>query len=175
MPRRSKVDGLPPGLRASLQRLLLDRSHAGYHALAGWLREQGYEISHASVHRYDQRLQRVMERIRASTEAARLIAQAAPDEQDEHSAAVLRMVQSALFSAMTQVAEADDAAPAERVKLLANAARAVAEASRASIGQKRWQQEVEGRLAAAEAAARAKGAALDPATLGAIREALYGA
>lgn len=174
MPRRSKVDGLPPALKTALERLLLDRSHRGYHALAAWLREQGYEISHASVHRYDQRLQRVMERIRASTEAARLIAAAAPDEQDEHSAAVLRMVQSALFSAMTQVAEADDAAPAERVKLLAHAARAVAEASRASIGQKRWAEEVRAKLDEVERAAVRAGKRLDAETLKTIREGLYG-
>ena len=92
MARRPKIDALPPELKAQLERLLLDRTHGGYMALSAWLKEQGFEISHAAVHRYDQRMQNVMSRIKASTEAARLIAQSAPDEADEHSAAVLRMV-----------------------------------------------------------------------------------
>jgi len=116
----------------------------------------------------------VMARIRASTEAARLIAQASPDESDEHSAAVLRMVQSSLFEAMTRVTEADDADPADQVKLLSAAARAIADASRASIGQKRWADEVRDRLDSVERVAAKAGKQLDAATLHAIREGLYG-
>jgi len=174
MPRRPKIDTLPPELKAQLERLLVDRSHAGYLALSAWLGERGYSISHAAVHRYDQRLQTVMARIRASTEAARLIAQASPDESDEHSAAVLRMVQSSLFEAMTRVTEADDADPADQVKLLSAAARAIADASRASIGQKRWADEVRDRLDSVERVAAKAGKQLDAATLHAIREGLYG-
>ena len=174
MPRPSKVDRLPPELRAQLERLLLDKTHGGYHALADWLRAQGYEISHASVHRHDQRLHAVMGRMRAAAEAAVLINRAAPDEADEQSAATIRMVQAALFDAMTAVAGAEDADPAERVKLLSPAARAVAEASRASIGNKKWQQEVRERLEAVEKAAEKTGKRLDAATLKAVREALYG-
>ncbi|TCS69753.1 uncharacterized protein DUF3486 [Sulfuritortus calidifontis] len=175
MARRSKVDTLPPALKAELERLLADRTHGGYEALAAWLKEQGYEIGKSSLHRYDQRVQAVMLRIKASTEAARLIAQAAPDEADEHSAAVLRMVQSALFDAMSRVTEAADLAdPAEQVKVLSQAARAIAEASRASIGQKRWADEVRAKLDEVERVARNAGKALDAETLKAIREGLYG-
>ena len=173
MPRRSKVEALPQPLREQLERLLMDRSH-GYVALADWLKSQGYEISHAAVHRYDQRLQSVMARIRASTEAARLIAQSSPDEADEHSAAVLRMVQSALFEAMTRVTEADDADPADQVKLLSQAARAIADASRASIGQKKWADEVRSKLDSLEAEQVKGTRRLDAETLRAVREALYG-
>jgi len=175
MPRRSKIDTLPPSLRAELERVLVDKTHGGYLALAAWLGEHGFEISHASVHRYDQRLQRVMGRIRAAAEAAVILNRAAPDEADEQSAATIRMVQSSLFEAMTQIAEADDADPAEQVKLLSTAARAVAEASRASIGNKRWQEEVRSRLDQAESVAQKAGKRLDPETLKAVREALYGA
>ncbi|MEW5885542.1 MAG: phage protein Gp27 family protein [Pseudomonadota bacterium] len=174
MPRRPKIDALPLELKAQLERLLLDKTHGGYVALSSWLKEQGYEISHAAVHRYDQRMQVVMARIRASTEAARLIAQAAPDEADEHSAAVLRMVQSSLFEAMTRVTEAQDAEPADQVKILSQAARAIAEASRASIGQKRWADEVKTRLDEVERVASNAGKRLDAETLKAVREALYG-
>lgn len=174
MARRPKIDGLPADLKSQLERLLVDKSHGGYQALSAWLKEQGFEISHAAVHRYDQRLQTVMARIRASTEAARLIAQASPDESDEHSAAVLRMVQSSLFDAMTRVTEAQDADPADQVKVLSQAARAIAEASRASISQKKWADEVRQKLDALEAVQDKSEKRLDAATLKAVREALYG-
>lgn len=175
MGRRSKVDGLPPALKAELERLLADRAHGGYEALAEWLAGQGYQISKSSLHRYDTRVQAVMSRIKASTEAARLLAQAAPDEADEHSAAVLRIVQSSLFDALTRVAEAsEEADPAEQVKVLSQAARAIAEASRASIGQKRWADEVREKLDALERVASKAGKRLDAETLKAVREGLYG-
>lgn len=175
MPRRSKIDGLPPALKAELERLLADRAHGGYEALAAWLAEQGYTIGKSSLHRYDQRVQAVMSRIKASTEAARLLAQAAPDEADEHSAAVLRMVQSALFDAMTRVAEAgEEADPEKQVKVLSAAARAIAEASRASIGQKRWADEVRVKLEEVERVAQKAGRRLDAETLRVVKEGLYG-
>ncbi len=175
MGRRSKVDGLPQPLKAELERLLADRAHGGYEALAEWLRAQGYEIGKSSLHRYDRRVQAVMSRIKASTEAARLLAQAAPDEADEHSAAVLRIVQSSLFDALTRVAEAsEEADPAEQVKVLSQAARAIAEASRASIGQKKWADEVREKLDALERVASKAGKRLDAETLKAVRKELYG-
>lgn len=175
MARRSKVDTLPPALKAELERLLADRTHGGYEALAAWLKEQGFEIGKSSLHRYDQRVQAVMLRIKASTEAARLIAQASPDEADEHSAAVLRMVQSALFDALSRVTEAaEESDPAEQVKVLAQAARAIAEASRASIGQKKWADEVRAKIDEVERVARNAGKTLDAETLRTIREGLYG-
>jgi predicted phage tail protein len=163
MPRRPKITQLPPELRAQLEKLLADQSHGGYEALSAWLAEQGYQIGKSSL-----------AAIRASTEAAKIIAQASPDEADEHSAAVIRLVQSALFDAMLAVREAEDADPAEQVKLLTHAARAVAEASRASIGQKRWAEEVRAKLDAVERAAARDGKTLDAATLEAIKRGLYG-
>lgn len=175
MGRRSKIDGLPPELKAQLERLLADGNHEGYETVSAWLKELGYSISKSAVHRYGQRVQAVMNRIKASTEAARLISQASPDEADEHSAAVLRIVQSALFDALTRVAEASEAAdPAEQVKVLSLAARAIAEASRASIGQKKWAEEVKARLDEIERVARNAGRRLDAETLKAVREGLYG-
>lgn len=101
MARRSKVDALPPEVRAWLEKTLADRSHPGYVALSEALKAQGYELSHSAIWRADQRIQRTMSAIKASAEAARLIAEAAPDAADEHSAAVIRLVQSALFEAMS--------------------------------------------------------------------------
>jgi len=167
---------LPPHLKAELERLLIDKTHGGYLALSKWLAEKGYYICAGSLNKYDMRLQAMMERVRASTEAARLIAQQMPDDADEHSAAVIRMVQSHLFDAVLKIEESDGAKlnPAERIKLLSQAARAAAEASRASIGQKRWQDEVKAKLDEIERSASRDGKTLDPETLRMVREGLYG-
>lgn len=176
MARRSKVDKLPAELKAQLNRWLADRSHDGYQALAAWLAEHGYTIGKSSLHRYDEsRVQKVMDKVRATMEAARMMAQVSPDDADEHSAAVIRMVQSQLFTAMMQVTEAEgEIDPEARMKMLTQAARAIAEASRASIGQKKWAEEVRARLDAIEQAAAKAGRALDGATLEEIRKGLYG-
>lgn len=175
MGRRSKLDALPDEIKSHLERILADRTHGGYESLAAWLKGQGYDISKSAVHRYDQRVQAVMSRIRASTEAARLLAQAAPDEADEHSAAVLRMVQSALFDAMTRVTEAaEESDPEQQVKVLSLAARAIAEASRASIGQKKWADEVRAKIEEVERVASKEGKRLDAETLRIVKEGLYG-
>ena len=75
---------------------------------------------------------------------------------------------------MTRVTEADAADPADQVKILSQAARAIAEASRASIGQKKWADEVKQKLDALEAAGGKGEKKLDAETLKAVREALYG-
>lgn len=175
MGRRSKVDGLPAGLKAELERLLLDQSHGGYDALATWLAEQGYQIGKSSLHRHDARLHATMGRIRAAAEAAVILNRAAPDDTDEQGAATIRMVQASLFEAMTRLADASEEDDlADRIKLLSSAARAVADASRASIGQKKFAEEVRVKLDEAERVASKSGKRLDADTLRAIREALYG-
>jgi len=165
---------LPPHLKAELERLLIDKAHGGYVALSKWLAEQGYYICKSSLHKYDERLQAALERVKASAEAARLIAQQMPDEADEHSAAAIRIVQSHLFAALLKIGATQDADPVEQVKLLSQAARAIAEASRASITQKRWQDEVRAKLDEIERAAGRAGKTLDAETLRVVREGLYG-
>lgn len=152
MPPRDKISQLPAEVRAAIDRLLIDSGFAGYEELEQVvLRAHGVQIGKSTLNRYGMKLQRRLDAIRASTEAARAIAEAAPDEADHRSAAVISLVQSSLFEAMLALEEAEDADPTERVKLLASAGRAIAETSRASQGQKRFEQEVRTR---AEAAAR---------------------
>lgn len=174
MPRRPKITRLPSDVRTWLDEALAEGNFAGYEALAAELRARGYDVSRSSVHRYGQRLERKLAAIRASTEAARQIAAAAPDDADLRSAAVISLVQSDLFDALLALQEAETAEPGERVKLLAAAARAVAEASRASIGQKRWADEVRARLDELERQAAKADRRLDAETLRAVREQLYG-
>ena len=74
MARRSSIDALPEAVRHSLERKLSENGFANYTALADWLTAQGYEISRSAVHRYGQKVERRFASIKASTEAARLIA-----------------------------------------------------------------------------------------------------
>lgn len=175
MPPRDKISQLPPELRDAITRLLIDNGFSGYEALEQIVLDaHGIAIGKSTLQRYGSKLQRRLDAIRASTEAAKAIAEAAPDEADHRSAAVISLVQSSLFGAMLALEEAEDADPAERVKLLANAARAIAESSRAAQGQKKWAQEQKAKLDALESAAGKGGKRLDADTLKAVREALYG-
>lgn len=179
MPRRDKISQLPAALRADIERLLLASGFSGYEALEAYILDaHGVAIGKSSLHRYGSALQRKLDAIRASTEAARLIAEAAPDDADQRSAAVISLVQSAMFEALInlQDAEGDDIDPGERVKLLGQAARAMAEASRASIGQKKWADEVRGKaeMAAKAVSAIAKKGGLSKESVDEMRRQVLG-
>lgn len=138
MPPRSKVSQLPVELRAELEQRLVASAFSGYEALEDWLEAQGYAIGKSSLQREGTKLQRRIEAIKASTEAARAIAAAAPDDEGHLTGAVINLVQSDIFEALVAMQEAEGAEPAERLELLGKAARAVADAGRASISQKKW-------------------------------------
>lgn len=181
MPPPSKVDRLPLETRDWLNRELIARGFGGYSELAQALADMGYEISRSAVHRHGQALERKLAAIKASTEAARLIAEAAPDDEDARSAAVISMVQTEMFDVLLALQDAQDEDAdidaAERVKLLARAAKSIAELSRASVNQKKWAADVRAKVEAKFAALEAEASGnktLDPATLARIRSEIYG-
>ena len=69
------------------------------------LQAEGYQISRSAVHRYGQKVERRFASIKASTEAARLIAEGAADEGDTRSEALMAMLQTELFDALVQIGE----------------------------------------------------------------------
>lgn len=143
MPPRSKIEQLPPELRAELDRELISRNFSGYADLEAWLAERGHEISRSAVGVYGLNLQRRLFAIRASTEAARLIAQAAPDDADERSNAIISLVQTEIFESLLALQEAsEEANPAERVAILGKAAKNIAALTRASVARNKWAAEV---------------------------------
>lgn len=150
MPAPSKIDLLPAATRAELNRQLVKRAFSDYEALAVWLAGQGFQIGKSTVGRYGQKLERKLEAIRASTEAARSIAEAAPDDADLRSAAVMSLVQTEIFDVLVNLQEAsdEDVDQVTRVKLLSHAAKNIATLSRASVNQKKWSLEVRGRASA---------------------------
>ncbi len=149
MPRPSPIDDLSPEQRSAFEKELIRRNFTDYDGLVEWLSGNGFEISRSSAYRHGAKLKRRLQAVRNSTEAARLIAEAAPDDADLRSAAVISLVQSELFDVMVTLQDLDEADPAERVGLLKEAAKSVLDMTRASVLQKKWQEEIQAKLSRA--------------------------
>ena len=154
MARKSSIDGLPEDVRKWLEHALMEDNFTGYQLIVDLLRESGHTISKSGLHRFGQKLERRMGAIKASTEAAKLIIDGSPDDQDARSEAVIAMVQTELFETILNLQEATDADvdPAERLKLLSAAAKNIATMTRASVVLKKHKLEVRERVEAAAAA-----------------------
>ena len=177
MPAPSKIDLLDEETRRELDAKIIDNGFGGYVALSEWLAEHGYSIGKSAVGAYGQKLERRLGAIKASTEAARLIAAAAPDEADERSNAIISLVQTEIFESLLALQDAaDEADPAMRVEILGKAARNIATLTRASVSRNKWAQDVRGKLATARDAVRklAAGAGVSDETLAAIDARLQG-
>lgn len=177
MGRRSKISTLPPDVRAWLDKALAAGNFSGYEQLEALLAERGYSIGKSSIHRYGQALESKLAAVKASTEAARAIAEAAPDDADLRSAAAMSLVQTEIFNVMVALQEADqESEPEERLKLMARAAKPLAELSRASVNQKKWEAEVNAKVkAAADAAERiATKGGLSAGSVAEIRKSILG-
>ncbi len=158
MPKRSKVDTLPAAVKGWLDRALVSGNFAGYDQLAAELKTRGYDIGKSSVHRYGSNLERKLSAIKASTEAARIIAEDSPDDAGHLSGAVMALIQTDVFNMLVTLQEleqtsgpdkSDAAAQMARAKLLSQLAKNVATLSRASVAQKKHVIETRGRAEAA--------------------------
>lgn len=179
MPKRSKIETeLSDKLRKELDARLIDSSFSGYKELEAWLSSEGYSISHAAIHRHGQELENRLAMIRASTQAAEQIVEVAPDAADSRSAAVMSLVQTELFNVLLNLSQADDKENmGDRVKLLSNAAKSIAQLSRASVNQKQWAEEIrqrERQQAANEVSAALKQNGISEQVELKIREILIG-
>ena len=178
MPAPSKIELLPAEIRAKLNRQLVENAFSNYEALAAWLGIQGFQIGKSIVHRYGQKLERKLDAIRASTEAARAIAEAAPDDADLRSAAVMSLVQTEIFDVLVNLQEAsdEDVDQVTRVKLLSHAAKNIATLSRASVNQKKWQIEMRDRArdVAEEVKSNARAAGMSEETAELWRKKILG-
>jgi hypothetical protein len=150
MPKPSIIDSLPEDKRKVLEQELIRRNFSDYDGLVAWAAEFGLEINRSSMHRYGSKVKRKLQAVKDSTEAARMIAEAAPDDADLRSAAVISLVQSELFDVMVTLQELDEADPAERVGLLKEAARSVLDMTKSSVMQKQWQQKIDDAVMAAQ-------------------------
>lgn len=162
MPRRPRIEtDLPDDVRRWLDRALADGNFSGYERLEDLLRERGYVISKSAIHRYGAKLERKLAAIKSATEAAKLLADATPDDQDARSEALTAMIQTELFDALVNLQEATDenVDNVKRTQVLSAAAKNIATLTRASVNLKKFQ--VEANARAAEAAIKAAEKAME--------------
>ncbi|OTG87687.1 terminase [Acinetobacter sp. ANC 4558] len=147
MAKPSVIDQLNPEDKAWLDARFRDHGFCGYVEIAELLAERGYNVSKSSIHRYGQKLEQKMAAVQASTQAAMLIADAAPDDADMRSQAVISLMQTQLFNSLIQLQEAgDEADPAKRLALIAGSGKGIAEIMKASVNQKKWMLDVRDRV-----------------------------
>lgn len=178
MGRESAIDQLKPEDKTMLDRWLMDKGFCGYEEIATKLAEMGYSVGKSSIHRYGQKLESKLAAVQASTQAAMMIADAAPDDGDLRSSAVLSLVQTELFNALVSLQDSNDpnASPADRIMLMAKAGKGIAEIAKASVNQKKWESEVKERVEkAAKAVANiAKKGGLSDEAVDEIRKQILG-
>ena len=176
MAKRSTLATLPEAIRHAFERKLAENGFANYTELTQWLHEQGYEVSRSAVHRYGQQVERRYASIKASTEAARLIAEGATDEGDTRSEALVAMVQSELFEAMLEIGEMEDLSAVDRFSMVAKAAKNIATLTSASTRLKEYQAKVKAKVAAAadDVAKQARKGGLSDEAAEAIRKQILG-
>ncbi len=153
MPKRSKVEALPKALKEWLDGELVKRGFADYVALAADLQAQGAEVSKSSLHRYGSKFEERMAQLKVSTEQARAVVAASPDDEGAMNEALIRLTQDKLFQVLVEL-EVDP----ESVNL-SKLTKSIADLARSSITQKKWQIEVRTkaaeRIKAVEAEAKA--------------------
>ena len=180
MAPRSSVELLPEEVRHALERRLAELGFANYSELTDWLKSQGFEISRSAVHRFGQKIERRFASIKASTEAARLIADGATDEGDTRSEALMAMLQTELFDAMVSIGEIDEEnlSSIDRFSMMAGAAKNIAALASASTRLKQFQSALKDKMdkkfAELEAESSKQGSGLDAETLRRIRQEVYG-
>ncbi|MBN8488231.1 MAG: DUF3486 family protein [Burkholderiales bacterium] len=167
---RSKVLDLPEVTRAELDARLIGGGFTGYVELAEWLRGQGFEVSKSSLHRYGSKLDQRVAELKRSTEQARALVAAAPDESADMSEALMRLMQEKLFTLLMEM----DVDP-EQASLGA-IAKAMAPLARASIALKQHAASVaeKARTAADQATRIATAGGLSAESADEIRRAILG-
>ena len=137
MGQRSKVELLPDEVRANLEQRLIAGSFSGYEELAAWLREQGFDISKSSLHRYGSTFEERCAGLKIATEQARAIVQSSPDDEGAMGDALTRLVQEKMFTVLLSLGEIDP----ESVDL-PKMTRAIADLGRTALRQKQHAAEV---------------------------------
>lgn len=173
MGRRSKVEALPPELKAWLDAELVKRGFADYVQLAADLQARGADVSKSGLHRYGSVFEERLARLKMTAEQARAVVDASPDDEGAINEALIRLTQDKLMDLLVDV---DLAGKKESVSL-PKLTKAIADLARASVGQKRWQAEarkqaLEDAAATATETARAQG--LSETGVEALRAAIIG-
>jgi hypothetical protein len=166
-----KIKKLPPDLKAELDRMFTEGTLHSCRQLSKWLGDNGFEISHAAIHKYGQKFERRLDAIRLATEQARIVCERFKDDDDEQMhGALMRMVQTRLFEVLGSANEREKGAAAEGATIapvnITVLARSVSGLARAETEHRKWADRARAGVAEAEKKveeARAKGLSPDAA------------
>ena len=183
MPPRPAVDKLPAEIRDELTAILVGNGFSDYAGGSEWLATKGYVIKKSALHRFgadlEAEFETSMQEARRSIALARAMRDSGKADDDGvllDAASSVLQDQLLRISLALRTVEVD---PAEAVKLVSQASRALADLGRMTVTNKKWQTEMaatiraEERAKAAEAATTAaKAGGASPETIAVIREAL---
>ena len=173
MPHRSKVLALPPAVKAWLDGALVEGNFSGYELLAAELAKRGCAISKSALQRYGSDFEAQLAELKVVSEQARAVVEASPDDADDMTQALVRLVQQKTFRLLRD--SEVDPSKVNFEKLSLNVARL----ARASVPLKRYAAETRAKLKAvldaAEKTVAAGGEQADAlALLKRVREEAYG-
>lgn len=149
MPPRSKVEQLPAELKAWLDARLVDNGFSGYDLLEEEINARlaaagaDFTVGKSSIHRYGSAFSDRLKALKLVSEQAKAVISESPDDEDAVSQALIRMTQERLFNVLMEMQVDPDQLD------LTKLTRAIADLSRASVGNKKYAAEVKTRAAVA--------------------------
>jgi hypothetical protein len=166
-----KIKKLPPDLKEELDRMLTEGTLHSCRQLAKWLGDNGFEISHAAIHKYGQKFERRLDSVRIATEQARIVCEQFKDDDEQMQNALMRLVQTRLFEVLSATNETETGSANEEEVTVAPVnvtalARSVSGLARAETEHRKWAERARANVAEAEKKvdeAQAKGLSKDAA------------
>jgi hypothetical protein len=166
-----KIKKLPPDLKEELDRMFSEGTLHSCRQLAKWLGDNGFEISHAAIHKYGQKFERKLEAIRLATEQARMVCEEFKGDDEQMQNALMRLVQTRLFEVLTAANEKTTGSENEEGATIAPVnvtalARSVSGLARAETEHRKWAERARANVAEAGKKvdeAQAKGLSKDAA------------
>jgi hypothetical protein len=172
MPRRSKVTGLPPAVKAWLDQVLVEGNFSGYEQLSAELEKRGCAVSKSALHRYGSAFEASIARLKVATEQARAVVAASPDDAGDMTEALMRLTQQKVMQLVVDCEIDTDSVDMNKLALI------VSRLSRSAIPVKRYQAEVKSKLRstldAAVKEAEGSGEGNTLAMLKRVRQEVYG-
>ena len=144
LPKAASAGRIVPNaeLKAELDRKLMDGRLPSYEALAKWLGGQGCKIVGIRPSGYGRGLEQKLDLVRLVTEQATAVIEASPDDDNNLSAALLRLVQQHLFEMLVDL-KTDGLTQRDIAKI----ADSVAQMTRATVIQQKWTSELKAKIA----------------------------
>lgn len=152
MPTPSKINLLPTQVRAWLDNELVTNGFGDYSELTDRLNEKLAEhqlemsVSRSGLGVYGKNLKDRIQKIKHSTEAAKLLNETMDDDGDALALANVALAQDIIFNIMNQV-DPDDKDTKINIKEISTLFRALGNVSRASLPLKQWNKKVRDELA----------------------------